>query len=245
VAVPASHAEAMGATWYEPASTLGFFAAATARVRLLAHVLVLPYRHPLVAAKMFATLDRLSNGRVIIGTGSGHLKPEFRSLGIDHAARGAMSDEYLRALSVALEQDSSSFDGQFVSWRDMMVAPRPVQKPRPPLWVGGNAPALARRAGHLADGWIPWQLEPEEFARGARIARDARAASGRTGPFALVAPMRIARPDSAAEIAARVRAWTDVGATAFHLGFESASAADFIERMEFFQADVVAPGLSA
>lgn len=239
VAVPVSHAAAMGATWYEPVSTLAFIAAATERIRLLSHVLVLPYRHPLIAAKMFATLDRLSGGRVIIGSGSGHLKPEFRSLGIDHAARGGMSDEYLLALSAALEQDVSSFDGKFVRWRDMIVSPRPVQRPRPPIWVGGNAPPLARRAGRLADGWIPWQLTPQEFARGAKIAHQARAAAGRKDPLAVIAPMRIARLDRTDEIAARVRAWTEAGATAFHLGFESSSAGDFVERMEAFRADVV------
>ena len=99
VAVPASYAPSMGATWYEPFTTLAFLAAATERVRLLSHVLVLPYRHPLLAAKAFATLDALSGGRAIIGAGSGHLKPEFRSLGVDHAARAAISDEYLRALA--------------------------------------------------------------------------------------------------------------------------------------------------
>jgi alkanesulfonate monooxygenase SsuD/methylene tetrahydromethanopterin reductase-like flavin-dependent oxidoreductase (luciferase family) len=102
IAVPASYAPSMGATWYEPATTLAFLAAATERVRLLSHVLVLPYRHPLLAAKTFATLDALSGGRVIIGAGSGHLKPEFQSLGVDHAARAAISDEYLDALATAL-----------------------------------------------------------------------------------------------------------------------------------------------
>jgi len=170
VAVPASYAASMGATWYEPATTLAFVAAATERVRLLSHVLVLPYRHPLVAAKLFATLDRLSGGRAIIGTGSGHLKPEFRALGLDHAARAAMSDEYLEALAVALENDVSSFSGRFVSWRDMMVAPRPVQQPRPPLWVGGNTVAMAQRAGRLGDGWVPWQIAVEDFTERARLA---------------------------------------------------------------------------
>ena len=141
-------------------------------MRLLSHVLVLPYRHPLLAAKAFATLDALSGGRAIIGAGSGHLKPEFRSLGVDHDARAAISDEYLRALAAALEQEVSSFAGQFVRWRDMMVAPRPVQRPRPPIWVGGNSAARWRAApAATATAGFPWQIAPAEFAARAAAAR--------------------------------------------------------------------------
>ena len=83
VAVPTSRAAAMGAVWYDAGSTLAFVAGATTRIGLLSHVLVLPYRHPLVVAKQYGTLDRLSGGRVILGVGSGHLKPEFAALGAD------------------------------------------------------------------------------------------------------------------------------------------------------------------
>ena len=95
-----------------------------------------------------------------------------------------MSDEYLDALATALENEVSSFTGRFVSWRDMMIAPRPIAAPRPPLWVGGNTPAMARRAGRRGDGWIPWQIAREEFVERAAIARDAHRASGRGGSFA-------------------------------------------------------------
>src|SRR5438067_10086172 len=98
VAVPVSRAEAMGATWYDAGSTLAFVAGATARIRLLSHVLVLPYRHPLVVAKQYGTLDRLSGGRVILGVGSGHLKPEFAALGADYDQRGRVTDEYIHAI---------------------------------------------------------------------------------------------------------------------------------------------------
>src|SRR6185436_5307612 len=102
-------------------------------IGLLSHVLVLPYRHPLLVAKSFATLDRLSGGRVLLGVGAGHLKPEFRSLGLSYEDRGRRSDETLRALAAALEQECSTFEGEFSSWRDMIVAPRSLQQPRPPL----------------------------------------------------------------------------------------------------------------
>jgi len=231
VAIPASHAPSMGATWYEPATTLAFIAAATERIGLLSHVLVLPYRHPLIAAKQFATLDRLSGGRAILGAGSGHLKPEFRSLGVDYGARAALSDEYLAAIAAALEQEVSSFAGATVQWRDMMIAPRPVQRPRPPLWVGGNTPAMARRAGRLADGWIPWQIAAEDFAAGARLARAAHAERG-GGPFTIVAPLAAGRVEDPAALAATLEHWRAQGATAAHLGLAHHSVADLLDLLE-------------
>ena len=242
VAVPASHVGAMGATWYEPTATLAFLAASTERIRLLCHVLVLPYRHPLVAAKAFATLDHLSGGRVIIGTGTGHLKPEFRSLGIDHAQRAAMSDEYLQALAVALEQPTSSFRGRWVEWRDMVVSPRPHQQPRPPIWAGGNSAAAAERAAIHADGWVPWQLEPERLRHHLALAHEARRRVGRTAELEVVAPFHVGREETAEDVRKRLRAWQNAGATAAHLGFDSADLEELLERMELVQREV-APGL--
>ena len=240
VAVPAAYVPSMGATWYEPVTTLAFLAAATERVRLLSHVLVLPYRHPLLAAKAFSTLDALSGGRAIIGAGSGHLKPEFRSLGVEHAVRAALTDEYLQALAVALADERSSFSGQFVRWRDMQVAPRPVQRPRPPIWVGGNSAAVARRAGRHADGWIPWQVTPEDFVeRGARQRAEHRA-GGRGGAFTLVAPMRAGRVDDPAGLRREIAAWRERGATAVHVGFTHQSAVDLVSLLERFAAEVIA-----
>lgn len=240
VAVPASLAPSMGATWYEPATTLAFVAAQTTRVRLLSHVLVLPYRHPLHTAKLFATLDRLSGGRAILGAGSGHLKAEFRSLGVEHGARAALSDEYLQAIAAALEQEVSSFAGRHVAWRDMLVAPRPLQRPRPPLWVGGNSLAMARRAGRLADGWIPWRIDPAAFAERAAAARAAHAAAGRAGAFTVVAPLAAGRVEAPAALVDAVAAWRARGATALHVGFAHDGAADLIERLERFAAEVMA-----
>ena len=239
VAVPASYAASMGPIWYEPATTLGFLAAATTRVRLMSHVLVLPYRHPLLAAKIFATLDALSGGRAIIGAGSGHLKPEFRSLGIDHDARAAISDEYLRALACALEQEVSSFAGNFVGWRDMMVAPRAVQRPRPPIWIGGNTMAMARRAGRCGDGWIPWQITPAEFGVRAAAARAAYDASGRAGRFAVVAPLSAGRVHDSPALLGDIAGWRAQGATAFHVGFTHRSAGDLSGLLERFANKII------
>jgi probable F420-dependent oxidoreductase len=226
----------MGAIWYEPSTTLAFLAAATEHIRLLCHVLVLPYRHPLVVAKTFATLDHLSGGRVIIGTGSGHLKPEFRSLGLDHAERDGMSDEYLQALTIALERPASTFRGRGVEWRDMVVAPRPCQQPRPPIWVGGNTAASAQRAALYGDGWIPWQLEPEALRN--RLAKTAQR-TGRAAELEVVAPFHVGREETAQALGERLHAWRKAGATAAHVGFESSCPDELLERMELVQREVV------
>src|SRR5882724_11070178 len=144
VAVAASYAATMGATWYEPAATLGFVAGATERIELLVHVAVLPYRHPLVTAKTYATLDRLSGGRVLLGVGSGHAKPEFRALGAPYEARGRFTDEAIAAIRVAWQDEVASYAGEVVQFRDVMVSPRPVRPGGPPIWVGGNSKAALR-----------------------------------------------------------------------------------------------------
>jgi probable F420-dependent oxidoreductase len=147
VGVPRDKAEAMGTTWYEPIATLGWLAGITSRVRLLTHVFVLPYRHPLASAKAFATLDALSDGRAIIGVGAGHVEAEFERLGLDFSRRGAHLDESIDAVDALLRDE----------WADGVLGqrPRPVQSPRPPIWVGGSSPAAVRRAAERGDGWLP------------------------------------------------------------------------------------------
>lgn len=232
VAVPASYASSMGPVWYEPGTTLAYLAAVTTRVQLLSHVLVLPYRHPLTVAKTYATLDHLSGGRVILGVGSGHLKPEFASLGADHDGRGAVTDEYLQALRVAFENEPSSFSGERLRWRDMIIAPRPTQQPRPPIWVGGNSQRAALRAARLADGWIPWEIGVEEFkARLAQIDAE-RGRRPLSAAFDVIAPLHIAREMDAVAIAARLEQWSRAGATAFHVGVASNDPADLLARLE-------------
>src|SRR5262249_8416531 len=139
--VPVSRAEAMGPTWYDAGSTLAFVAGVTTRIRLLPHVLVLPYRHPLLVAKQYGTLDHLSGGRVILGVGSGHLKPEFSPRGADSERGGGGSDESWGAIAVAGEQEVAKFEGETIASRDVRVSPGVVRRPRPPFWIGGNSGA--------------------------------------------------------------------------------------------------------
>jgi probable F420-dependent oxidoreductase len=146
VALPESVAGSMGTHWVDPISTLGYLAAVTERVNLLTHVYVLPYRHPLMAAKQFATLDHLSGGRAICGIGAGHVEAEFDQLGVAFTTRGKAVDAGIPVLAAALENEFVDGFG---------AKPRPVQSPRPPIWVAGSSPAAIKRAGRLADGWLP------------------------------------------------------------------------------------------
>src|SRR2546422_3248707 len=181
----------MGATWFDAGSTLAFVAGATTRISLLPHVLVLPYRHPLVVAKQYGTLDHLSGGRVILGVGSGHLKPEFRVLGADFARRGTVSDEYLAAIAAAWTEEVTRFEGETLAFRDVIVAPRVAQRPRPPIWVGGNSRAALRRAACHGDGWVPWVLTPDQCASAVALVRRLRAETARPDGFEVVAPLDV------------------------------------------------------
>ncbi|GAC1314341.1 MAG: hypothetical protein NVSMB12_07450 [Acidimicrobiales bacterium] len=155
VAIPRRLAPAMGTTWYDTVATLGLLAGVTSRTRLLSHIAVLPLRHPLLSAKSFATLDHLSNGRLIIGVGAGHVPEEFAQLGVDFSRRGALLDEAIDALSAALGDEFPSFAGPTWQFADAGQSPRPIQTPRPPIWVGGSSPAAIRRAAAKGDGWLP------------------------------------------------------------------------------------------
>ena len=155
VAVPRSHAAAMSTTWYDAIATLGFLAAATKRIRLLSYVWVAPYRHPLITAKAFATLDALSNGRVILGVGAGHVEAEFAALGVDFKRRGALLDEAIDLIVAAWSDEFPTHVGKTWSVRDLGQRPHPVQQPRPPIWIGGSTPAALRRVAERGDGWLP------------------------------------------------------------------------------------------
>ena len=155
VCIPRERAAAMSTVWYDPVATLGWLAAATQSVRLLSYVYVAAYRHPLQTAKAFATLDTLSGGRVILGVGAGHLEAEFAALGIEFARRGALLDDAIDVIAKAFVDEFPQHDGPVWTVHDVGIRPRPVQRPRPPIWVGGNTPAALRRAAARGDGWLP------------------------------------------------------------------------------------------
>ncbi|MCC6179181.1 MAG: TIGR03619 family F420-dependent LLM class oxidoreductase [Chloroflexi bacterium] len=151
---------------YDPLVVLGLAAGLTERIHLGVSVLVLPYRHGVLAARMIASLDDLSNGRIVLGVGSGWNAAESAILGLPFERRGAMTDEYLRVMRELWTSDAPSFDGEFTQFHDVEFLPRPVQKPYPPIWVGGHSPAALRRAVEFGDAWHPINRTPAELRAG-------------------------------------------------------------------------------
>jgi len=139
-----------------PFVVLAMLAAVTKRLRLQTGILVLPYRNPFLVARDVATLDRFSGGRVTLSLGAGYLKGEYRALGVDFARRNELMDEYLGALKVALAGGEFSFEGSGYTAFGNRILPGPVQKPHPPLLVGGNSRRAIRRAVEFGDGWNPF-----------------------------------------------------------------------------------------
>ena len=142
-------------------SMLSFVAGATKTIRLITSVMVLPHRPAVLTAKMLATIDVLSGGRVTVGCGVGWMKEEFEALGAPpFARRGKVADEYLAAFRTLWTEQDPRFEGEHVRFGDLAFEPKPLQKPHPPLWIGGESDAAMRRAVRLADGWYPMGLNP-------------------------------------------------------------------------------------
>jgi probable F420-dependent oxidoreductase len=149
--------------YLEPVVVLAAAAVCTQRARLGASVFILGHRHPIVMAKMLTSIDALSNGRLICGVGVGWWKEELEMLGVPFHQRGRQADEILRAFKVLWSEDNPSLDGEFFRFRDLGFAPKPVQKPHPPIWVGGDSPGAFRRVVTLGDGWHATSKTPEQL----------------------------------------------------------------------------------
>jgi probable F420-dependent oxidoreductase len=145
----------------EQITLLSYIAGQTSKIRLVTSVLIVPHRPPLIAAKALATLDVLSGGRLVVGVGVGWMREEFEALGLPpFEERGAVTDEYIRAFKVLWTEDNPSFEGKYISFDDISFLPKPVQKPHPPIWVGGESRPAMRRTAELADGWYPLGSNP-------------------------------------------------------------------------------------
>jgi len=257
ICVPRSHAAAMSTMWYDSVAVLGFLAAATSNVRLLSYVWVAPYRHPLVTAKAFASLDALSNGRVILGVGAGHLEAEFAALGIDFARRGALLDEAIDAVTAAFLDEYPQHDGAVWHLRDLGQQPRPVQQPRPPIWVGGSTKAALRRAAERADGWLPQGVPemgmPAAIAfikeRRAKVRGDDAIEIGMNAPWLYIGRPAFdtgpnTRSGSPAELAEIFHGIKKLGVQHCGVRFRSRSCDELIEQIHAF-GNEVAPLINA
>ena len=166
------------ANFLEPFVTLSLVAGVTERVKLGTTILVLPHRHPVLAAKMAANLDHLSNGRVILGVGVGWMEEEITILGAPFAKRGAWSDEAIRVMRTCWSQEKAAFKGQFFSFDEVGCFPQPVRK-NIPILIGGHTPRALRRVAELGDGWHAAFPAPDKLEEGLRVLREECKKAGR------------------------------------------------------------------
>jgi probable F420-dependent oxidoreductase len=140
---------------------LSFLAAASSKMRLITIVLVLPFRNPVLTAKMLATIDVLSKGRLTVGCGVGWEKWEFEALSTaPFAERGKVADEYIQFFREMWTNERPEFNGKYARFSDSTFLPKPIQKPHPPIWIGGESGPAMRRAARLGDGWLPVGISP-------------------------------------------------------------------------------------
>jgi len=251
VAIPDALAPKMGTAWWDTMTTLGFLAGITSRVRLMSHVYVLPYRHPLMTAKAFLTLDEISHGRAILGAGAGHVEAEFDLLGVDYAARGQLLNDALEVVRDAFTHEFPHVEDGSYPVHGFGLKPRPRQADGPPIWIGGSSPAALRRAADMGDGWLP-QGPPkvgmkaaikalrerrEQTRNGARIDVGVNAEPLYVGdpPFDVESWTLTGSPDA---IAAKLRRYRAIGVDQMQLRFRSRSSAELVEQIGRFGREV-------
>ena len=244
-----------GGHWPDPFSLLAYLAGRTQRIHLGASVIVLPYRSALVAAKAAATVDQVSGGRFIFGVGVGWDEAEFADLRLPFRERGRLSDDYLRAIKTAWASDIPEYKGEYAGFSGATFSPRPVQRPHPPIWVGGSpgsvsAPAV-RRCAELGDAWHPLALSLDDIEKGFATLRDLASRNGRKGLG--LAPRnlldltetakgggRTAFQGSVAEVASDIRRVRGLGAEWMTFDLPRAGVPAMVRAMERLAGDVKA-----
>ncbi|MDA0661479.1 MAG: LLM class F420-dependent oxidoreductase [Proteobacteria bacterium] len=241
---------------------LSYLASATSRMRLLTSVMVVPHRNPVTTAKMLATIDVLSEGRVAVGCGTGWMREEFEAIGTDpYAERGAVTDEYLRVFKTLWTEENPEFAGKYAKFSNITFLPKPVQAPHPPLWIGGESGRAHRRVAALGDCWYPIGNNPRQsldsvakYAAGIEALNRALDAVGRDpasidlsyganwygdGSRQVSADgSRMAFTGEAGEIAADIAGFEAKGLRSIMLNFQGSSLSQTLDRMEHFMRDI-------
>ena len=243
----------------EQITTLAYLAGITEQIKLVTSVMIIPYRNPILTAKMLSTLDMLSKGRLILGAGVGWMEEEFELLNAEpFAERGAVTNEYLRAFIELWTNDDPTFEGKYVNFSNITFLPKPVQKPYPPIWIGGQSKPAIRRAAQIGDAWHPVgaipaaPLEPEELAENLALLRDYAEKAGRDPSkiqVSVKAPLYDANSSgdirrrfsgSADEVRQDVQTYADVGVTHLIFDFRTADPNQTEDRMARFSEEVMA-----
>jgi probable F420-dependent oxidoreductase len=221
----------------EPVATMLYVAAVTERIALGSSVLVITQRQPVLLAKQLATLDVLSGGRLIFGAGAGWMREEFEALNTPFDHRGRRMDEFLEVMRLCWTEDDTTFHGRFYDLENVGFYPKPLQKPHPPIWVGGWAEGALRRVAKYGDAWHaggPPQLLAPGYARVKELAKE----YGRD-PDSIALTVRgegvnLADPAQAID---QLRAYREVGVSTIALAFIG-DLPTTLERMESFMRDV-------
>jgi probable F420-dependent oxidoreductase len=239
----------------DPFVMLALVAGATRKLRLQTGILVLPYRNPFITARAVATLDVFSGGRVTLGLGAGYLKGEYFALGVDFEKRNELIDEYIRALKAAWGAEEFCFKGTGYEARGNRILPAPVQKPHPPLLIGGNSRRAIRRAVELGDAWYPFftvaalsstsRTAPmsgeDDLAAGIRFMREHCEKVGRERPPEVVLGS-LTSPGEKLEPAAlidKIGRFRELGVSGAAIHIEGSTRAQWCDNAERYGADVL------
>jgi probable F420-dependent oxidoreductase len=213
----------------DPVVALAYVAAATTRIRLGTGIIILPQRNPLVLAKELASVDVLSGGRLTFGLGIGYLKPEFDALGIPFADKGPRAMDYLDAMLAMWTMPQPAHEGPFVRFAGVQAFPRPVQRPHPPIVIGGHTPPAFRRAVERANGWYGFALGADDVAR---CLQGLAAAARSVARPASLGPLEISvTPRGRLDIAA-VRAYAALGVERLIVYRPAATAGDALAAVD-------------
>jgi probable F420-dependent oxidoreductase len=238
---------------FDPFVALTVAATATRTLKLHTHILVLPYRNPFLAAKAIASLDVVSGGRVIVGTGAGYLEGEFAALGAGFDDRNERFDDALVAMKAAWTGESVAMSMPGFTAEGNTMRPTPIQRPRPPIWIGGNSLRAIRRAVDFADGWSPFPVPSagavharsaaieslDDLRMGIERMTDYAAKQGRDDPldvnfvpFGLPMNVRSLPPDDA--LHEQFSALEAAGVTWVSLGLPTVSRKSYLEFLAHF-----------
>jgi len=217
----------------DPLLPLAFAAAVTKKIKLATGVLILPQRHPLYVAKETATLDQLSNGRAILGIGSGWLEEEFTSLGLDFHTRGARTDEAIKSLRALWNENAATFHGKHFNFGPVKCFPKPVQKGGVPIHIGGHSPAAAKRAGRYGDGFFPALAEIPKLKELFAMMNSEAEKAGRDPKKIELSCMGRARVDE-------LKAFEDIGITRVVIAPPAFDAEGLTRGLEKLQNEVIA-----